>query len=103
MVVHYFANMLQKARVSKNAKFRTQTRMFSTSGYVLIVCVLVKSGFLHTLRRDFSKKSWTFCSSGWHVLYDFRLNILRHYVLQNASLLQQNAMKLHLQSILVST
>ena len=50
----------QSARVSKNAKFRSQARMLLTSGYVLIVCVLVKSDFLYTFERDFSSKGWTF-------------------------------------------
>ena len=35
-------------------------RMFLMSGYVLIICVLVKSGFLLTFKRDFSQKGWTF-------------------------------------------
>ena len=48
--------MCQSARVSKSAKFRSQARMFLTSGYVLIVRVLVKSAFLHTFRSDFLKK-----------------------------------------------
>ena len=46
---------IQLARVSKNAKFRRQARMFLTSGYVLITCVLDKLGILHTFRRDFSQ------------------------------------------------
>ena len=61
--------------------------MFLTSGYVLIVCVLVKSGVLHTFKNDVSLKHWTFFSLGWHVLRDFRLDVLRQHVLQNASLL----------------
>ena len=56
-----------------------------TSGYVLIVCVLVKSGFLHTFKRDFSQTSWTFLSLGCHVLRDFRPDVLRQRVLRNAS------------------
>ena len=42
--------------VSKNAKFRGQARMFLTSGYILVVCVLVKLDFLHTFKREFSHK-----------------------------------------------
>ena len=30
--------------------------MFLTSGYVLIVCVLVESGVLHSFKRDLSQK-----------------------------------------------
>ena len=44
--------------------------MFLTSGYVLIVCVLVKSDFLHTFKRDFLKKSWTFLSLGCSMFLD---------------------------------
>ena len=61
--------------------------MFLTSGYVLIVCILVKSDFLHTFKWDFSQKSWTFLSLGWHVLRDFRLDVFRQHVLPNANLL----------------
>ena len=58
--------------------------MFLTSGYVLIVRVLVKSDFLHTFRSGFSPKSCTFLRLGWHVLRDFRLDVLRQH-LRNAS------------------
>ena len=51
------------------------------------MCVLAKSGYLHTFKRDLSQKSWTFLSFGWHVLRDFRLDVLRQHVLRNASLL----------------
>ena len=61
--------------------------MFLTSGYVLIVRVPVKLGFLHTFRSEFSQKRLMFLPSGWHVLTDFRLDVLRQHVLRNASLL----------------
>ena len=60
--------------------------MFFTSGYVLIACVLVKSCFLHTFRRDFSQKKSTL-GLGWHVLRDFRQDVLRQHVFQNATFL----------------
>ena len=42
--------------------------MFS-SGYALIVCVLVRLAYKHTFRSDFlNKKYLTFSSLGWHVL-----------------------------------
>ena len=64
-----------------NAKFQSQAGMFLASGYVLIMCVLV---FTHTIRSAFSvNKSWTFLSLGWHVLRDFRLDILRQPVLRH--------------------
>ena len=47
---------LQKARFSKNTKFRSQARMFLTSGYVLTTHVLVKLGRKHAFRWDLSKK-----------------------------------------------
>ena len=59
--------------------------MFLTSGYVLMVCVPVKSGFLHTFKRDFGKKSWTLLSLGWHVLRDFRLEALWQRVHRNGA------------------
>ena len=49
--------------------------MCFTISYVVIVCVLVKSGFLHTFRSDFSLKRLTFLSSGWHILQYFRLDV----------------------------
>ena len=58
--------------------------MFLTLGYVLIVCVLVKSGFIHTIRSDFSGKKGNL---GWHVVRDFRRDVFWQRVLQNASLL----------------
>ena len=61
--------------------------MILTSGYALIVCVLVKSNFLYTFKRDFSKKNWTFLSLGWQVLRDFRLGVLQQHIFLNASLL----------------
>ena len=42
--------------VSKNARFPGQAATILTSGYVLIVHVLVKIGRKHTLRCDFSEK-----------------------------------------------
>ena len=54
----------QQARLSKNAKFRSQARMFLTSGHALIVYVLVKLGVLHILLEGtFLKKvrSWLAC------------------------------------------
>ena len=48
--------VLQEARVSKNTQFWSQARMFLTSGYALIVRVLVVSGYLQTFRSDISKK-----------------------------------------------
>ena len=42
-------------------------------------------GFLHTFRRDFSQKSWTFLSLAWHVLGDFKLDVLRQHVLRTTS------------------
>ena len=81
----FLSLFLQQARVLKNAKFWSQARMFLTPAwsYVLVVCVLVNSGFLHTFRGDFSQEWLTL---GWHALEDFKLNILRQCVLQNASL-----------------
>ena len=60
--------------------------MFLTSGYILIEWILVKSGYLHTFRRDF-QKNWKFSSLGWHVVRDFRQDVLRQHLLWNASLL----------------
>ena len=80
-------NILQYAGVSKNAKFRSQARMFLTSGYVRIVRVLVKSGCLHTLRSGLFLKRLMCFSSGWHVVEGFKLGVLRQHVLQSTSLL----------------
>ena len=55
--------------------------MFLTSGYVLNVCVPVKSVVLHTFRKDVSQKVERSCL-GWDVLRDFRSDVL-----QKASLL----------------
>ena len=62
---------IHQARASKNAKFWSQARMFLTSGYVLIVCVLVKSDCVHTFRCGLSKKRAMFLSPGCHVLKSF--------------------------------
>ena len=59
----------------------SEARMFLTSGYVLNACVPVKPCFLHTFRSDFSQKSWTFLSLGWHVRSDFRRDVLLQRVL----------------------
>ena len=62
--------------------------MFVTSGYVHILCVLVKSVFFLHSFHDFSQKSVTFLSLGRHVLRDFRVDVLRRQrVLRNAILL----------------
>ena len=46
-----------KIAFRRTQKFGSKARMFLTSGYVLIACVpLVKSGFLHALKRIFLKK-----------------------------------------------
>ena len=45
-----------KLALRRMQNFGARLGMFVTPGYVLIVCVLVKSGFLHTFRTDFSKK-----------------------------------------------
>ena len=46
--------------------------MFLTSGWVIIVCVLVKSRFsILSGCFFFSKKLDVLLSSGWHVLRDF--------------------------------
>ena len=60
--------------------------MFLTSCYILIMCVIVKSGFLLTVEGFFSK-SLTFLSLGWNVLRDFMLDVLQQHVLRNTSLL----------------
>ena len=39
------------------------------------------------LKEFFRKKNWTFFSLGWHVLRDFRLDVLQQHVLRNGSLL----------------
>ena len=59
--------------------------MFLRSGYVLIVCVLVKSGFCILLEGIFLKR-WTFLSLGRHVLRDIRLDVLRQHVLRDIRL-----------------
>ena len=63
--------------------------MFLTSGYVLIMCVVVILGFIYTFRSDFSKMKLTFLVLGCHVLQvrDFRRDVLRQRVLRDASLL----------------
>ena len=56
--------------------------MFLTSDYVLIVRVPVKSGFIYASDGSFlKKKTLTFFRLGWHVLRDFRLDVLRQRVL----------------------
>ena len=97
IICFFFLFFLQQARVLKNAKFWSQARMFLTPAwsYVLVVCVLVNSGFLHTFRGDFSQEWLTL---GWHALEDFKLNILRQCVLQNASL-YRTSIKLCLRNV----
>ena len=89
----------QQARDSKNAKFWRQARMFLKSACVLIVCFLVKPGFLHSFSRDNSQKSCRDVPKlSLHVLWGFRLDVLRQHVLRNASLLyvhQCSHMRVH--------
>ena len=71
----------------RTQNFRSQVRMFLTSGYVLIACVLVKSCFLYTFKSDFSRRRSAFLSLSWHVLSDFRLDFLQQHILRNVSFL----------------
>ena len=61
--------------------------MLLTPGYVVIVHVLVKSSFIHTFRSRLFVKRLTFSRVGWHVLRDFRQDVLRRCILRNVSLL----------------
>ena len=70
--------------------------MCLSSGYILTVQALIKPGCKHTFWMDLFKAKW--CSEAQaaiigHVLNDFRLDILRQYVLRNASLLYSNNSK----------
>ena len=58
-----------------------------TSGYVLIVRALVKSDLYILSEGLFSKKILMFLSLGWHVLRNFRLDVLRQHLFRSASLL----------------
>ena len=68
----YF-NCVQRARVSKNAKFQSQARMFLMSGSVLVVGVLSsRASYIHVLSKvTFLKKNLACFSTDWHVFNDF--------------------------------